>query len=857
MKDSKLNLKPGEIRLDYIPMDWPLTPLGGSKDPYVSGWQNKPFGRHEIDQELASGDCKAVGLLSGPVYNHPFGLVWVDVDGASVYRTVEQVSGLTSKEALPITLTILSGKPGREKKLYRLNRDKHKHFIRNKYTWHAEGPKEKLEILWSKHQGVLMGLHPQTDGYFTSPNQGFEFASNLPELPDWILNAIVNKNVKQGVPVNQTTRIVGPSFAINARVDLARDMQLATEAMWALPLEAVDDHDIWIAIGQSLHSLDDSLLDDWDEWSRQSGKYRKGECKKRWRSFDKGGARTLGSLFHHAKENGWKPSEDYKAMGVDDLTLEQAIKELEQAEKEMAIKPPLKRTTPMSRPTPSAAREQKPRNPSSDVVANVLLQTYKGNARYSQTQNCFFIYEYKSKGLWSNLSETEMKGEVKSKLELVKEHLLPNGYSMNLVNDVLEQLRVSLIFDDWYEDNEHLLFTNGILCIETKEFINFDREMHMTQQLPYDYDPAATCEPIIKWLKYVQDGNWDRVQVLRAWLRAVLLSNSNIQKFVEIVGPGKSGKSTYSNLAHALVGDDNAMISSLEHLEKNRFETANLYKKKLLLFNDVERYGGSVSVLKAITGRDLIRNERKFQAGSLKPFKFNGLVMITANEPIQTTDPTSGLARRRLTIPFDRPFTGSSAEQRTLIDMDDRGNPLGDFASLLPGLVNWVLDMPESEMREYLMETNKKVNFFAKHHREQILKSNQIMDWMEHCLVFDPGASAPVGLAKSAPSGSSHIYMAHDKWLYASYCEFSRASNSNILGRSRFETLLMDVCVHQLALNIYKMKDRRGMRVVNIACRTGDPKYEKYPSIVQVGLNKEEWREQYGNMLDKDPEKTY
>jgi len=219
-------------------------------------------------------------------------------------------------------------------------------------------------------------------------------------------------------------------------------------------------------------------------------------------------------------------------------------------------------------------------------------------------------------------------------------------------------------------------------------------------------------------------------------------------------------------------------------------------------------------------------------------------------------DPTSGLARRRLTIPFDRPFTGSSAEQRTLIDMDDKGNPLGDFAPLLPGLVNWVLDMSEADMREYLMETNKKVDFFAKHHREQILKSNQIMDWMEHCLVFDPGASAPIGLAKSAPSGSSHIYMAHDKWLYASYCEFSRASNSNILGRSRFETLLMDVCVHQLALNIYKMKDRRGMRVINIACRTGDPKYEKYPSIVQVGLDKDTWREQYGNMLEKEPEKS-
>jgi putative DNA primase/helicase len=114
--------------------------------------------------------------------------------------------------------------------------------------------------------------------------------------------------------------------------------------------------------------------------------------------------------------------------------------------------------------------------------------------------------------------------------------------------------------------------------------------------------------------------------------------------------------------------------------------------------------------------------------------------MITANEPIQTTDPTSGLARRRLTIPFDKPFKGTSAEQRILIDMNDKGKPYGDFASLLPGLVNWLLDMSEVEMREYLMETTTKVPFFAKHNKEQILKSNSLLDWMEHCVVFDVDA---------------------------------------------------------------------------------------------------------------------
>lgn len=859
-------LKPGEIRLDYIPIDWPLTPLGPNKDPYIAGWQNKPFSPQEIENEILLGRCKAVGLLGGPVYNHPYGLIWVDVDGPTVYALIESLSELAFNEALPDTLTILSGKEGRERKLYRLSRDQHKHLVRNKYTWHAEGEKEKLEILWKRHQGVLMGLHPETEGYFTAPDQGFEWIQQLPEFPDWLLNAIIQKNVKQGIPAKETTRIIGPSFAINAEVSLERDMQLALEAMWGMPPEATDDYDIWIMVGQSLHSLDESLLDHWDNWSRQSEKYQEGECHKRWRSFSKGGGRGIGSLVHVAKENGWEPSQNHKSMNVDDTMLDHVAKLLTELEDDLGLSA-VDDKGPEEQPVLSGGwkvkaakgrklKEQSSRNPSSDVIAGILLQDYKGNLRYSQSHGAFFMYEYQRKGLWSQLSEYEVKGDIKGRLDSIKEGLLNSGYSMNLISDLMEQLRISTIFDDWYEGNEYLLFTNGILNVETRELLPFDRDLHITQQLPYEYDPYAGCEPIIKWLKSTQNDSWGRVQVLRAWLRAVLLSHSDIQKFVEIVGPGKSGKSTYSNLAHALVGDDNAMISSLEHLEKNRFETANLYKKKLLLFNDVERYGGSVSVLKAITGRDLIRNERKFQAGSQKPFKFNGLVMITANEPIQTTDPTSGLARRRLTIPFDRPFTGSSAEQRTLIDMDDHGRPFGEFAALLPGLVNWVLDMTEAEMREYLMETNEKVDFFAKHHKEQILKSNQILDWMQHCVVFDPGISSPVGLAKHAPGGVSNLYINWDKWLYASYCEFSRGSNSNILGRSRFESLLMDVCVHQLKLNVYQFKNSRGMRVVNIALRASGPKYEQYPSLVEVGLNKEEWRTFYGDVLDKVSDAT-
>jgi putative DNA primase/helicase len=391
-----------------------------------------------------------------------------------------------------------------------------------------------------------------------------------------------------------------------------------------------------------------------------------------------------------------------------------------------------------------------------------------------------------------------------------------------------------------------------VLDVATKELHPFQRDLYLTQQMPYEYDPAATCEDIVKWLKHTQHNSWSRTQVLRAWLRATLLGCYEIQKFLEIVGPGKSGKSTYANLAVALVGKSNTYSTDFENMEKNRFEAAAYMGKKLLLFQDADRWGGSVSRLKAITGNDWIRSERKYQGEALDPFQYHGMVMITANEAIQSTDYTSGLARRRLTIPFDRPFTGGPNEQKELIKFNSKGEPQGVFAPLLPGLVNWLLDMTEEEMRDYLMETAKKVKFFQKYERMQTLRSNPLLDWMEHKIVFDPGISSAIGFTKNAPMGSSYIYANKDKWLYASYAEFCRQCNVGIMSRNRFEPLLIDICKHQLKINAYAVRNTKGMRIVNLAVRESDPKYEGWPSIVEVAADKETYKEFYGMTLQAD-----
>ena len=66
----------------------------------------------------------------------------------------------------------------------------------------------------------------------------------------------------------------------------------------------------WLAVGMALHSIDPSgaMLDEWDRWSRGSGKYLDGECARKWASFH-GGTVSIGTLCKLADDTGqrWRP----------------------------------------------------------------------------------------------------------------------------------------------------------------------------------------------------------------------------------------------------------------------------------------------------------------------------------------------------------------------------------------------------------------------------------------------------------------------------------------------------------------------------------------------------------------------
>jgi putative DNA primase/helicase len=224
-----------------------------------------------------------------------------------------------------------------------------------------------------------------------------------------------------------------------------------------------------------------------------------------------------------------------------------------------------------------------------------------------------------------------------------------------------------------------------------------------TWQLPHHYAPQATCPKTQAWLHETVGGAHDQVQVLRAYAKAVVTRRVDLQRYLEILGPGGTGKGTYFRLLQALVGLENTFATELKHLEANRFELSNLRGKLLAVVSDAERYSGPVNQLKAITGQDPVRMEEKFKAQRTEIAPV--MVVVAANEPIQSADYTSGLVRRRLSMYFrHRPLN-----PRNLLSWKD-GAWHGALAPGIPGVLNWVLALPDAQMEVLLQKTTETVS---------------------------------------------------------------------------------------------------------------------------------------------------
>jgi phage/plasmid-associated DNA primase len=843
------HLSAGQINLDLIPQDWALTPLR-DKRAYIGGWTGSPFTIEQIRKELDEGRATGVGLMTGQFSNEG-GLIWADIDGEDAIPALEELGGGPLYSIFPPTLTITSGKPGKLRMLYSIPASKISQLPDKATLKIGQFP---FELLWRSRQGAVMGAHPDTDGYRTATHGGFEFAKNPPEMPEWLYQQISRAypTTRYRKPVNNgvITQSITINYEEGSKFQIEAAVEEAVTYLENLSFDRAVDYEEWLAVGMSLHQVDDSLLEAWVEWSSQAPNFQVGVCEEKWSSFERlpggpnpDGARGLKTLRAKAKEDGWVDLGGFVVESPEVLAQkaaelfgddeeEAAISTFRRAVRNVIGDPDEETKAKVKEVTKNQSRPRNP--PSSELAENVAMMVNESGWRFDPKYEIFMKYR-SANGIWQREDYKKEYQHAVQDLFFHGDIKVPGGYTANLLADVVSLSQLYITHTWWNDEPDRLAFRNGVLEVSTGEFLEHSRDHYITWGLDFDYDPTADPGPITDWLKRTQYGDEERVQVLRAWLRACLIGQGHeLQRFLEIIGPGGRGKSTYANLCCALVGMGNYASTTLNQLEQSRFEVASIKDKRLTLINDSERYGGSAQIFKALTGGDNLRYEEK-NKNIGEPFVYTGMVMVVANEPIQTTDNTSGLSRRRLTLEFNRPLYDKNSDAKEMIKLD-QGIVKGLWKNYLPGLVNWVLAMNDKEMREYLLDTYEKVPALRRVRNEILLNSNNLIEWMQSEVVYAPDHVSSVGKKIPAAKDEKERYSNSNFHLYASYCAYADDTGSKAVGQKRFIALVMDCCSNQLGLKDIRTFTKQGRPFIKgLAVRASDNKFKDYPTILPEG----------------------
>lgn len=391
-------------------------------------------------------------------------------------------------------------------------------------------------------------------------------------------------------------------------------------------------------------------------------------------------------------------------------------------------------------------------------------------------------------------------------------------FNHDLIAGTMRLLKYHLKVIHWEAKPGYVCLKDCVLEVETLKEYPHQPGYRFLSALPYRWgDRGVGCEPVKAWLLEACEGRREWVEVLRAAMNATLTERAGtLQRFMELVGFGGTGKGTIIRLTTALVGKENVAVTDLKQLEKNRFETASLYGKKAVIITDSERYAGDVATLKALTGQDLIRYEKK-GVQQTQGYRYNGMVWIAANEAIHSADYTSGLKRRRLSMPFNR-----------VVPPHKRRDLEREFEPYLPGLLHWVLSMPEDEVVSYLRDTDAKVPSLRGFQAEVLLETNPIALWADTSLVLSPGVKTYVG----------NKGMDASQYLFASYSQWAETAGYNPVSQARFSRNLLDLLKSQLGITeVEKGRGNKGAYLQGIMLRiSGMESWERL--ITGGGLGK-------------------
>ncbi|HDT6494961.1 TPA: DNA primase [Klebsiella pneumoniae] len=384
----------------------------------------------------------------------------------------------------------------------------------------------------------------------------------------------------------------------------------------------------------------------------------------------------------------------------------------------------------------------------------VLLAHYDGDLAIHADSDT--VHHYNGV-VWAPLPDKELQREM-AQIYIDAEV----AYSQNAVKSAVETMKLSLPVMGVTARNL-IGFSNGVFDTRTGQFRQHSKTdwLLIASELPFS--PPAEGETLAshapnfwKWLRRSVASNDRKTDRVLASLFMVLANRYDWQLFLEVTGPGGSGKSVMAEICTMLAGKANTVSASMKALEDAR-DRALVVGYSLIIMPDMTRYAGDGAGIKAITGGDKVSIDPKHKA----PYstRIPAVVLAVNNNAMTFSDRSGGISRRRVIFNFSEVVPENERDSMLAEKIE------GELAVVIRHLLTRFAD--QDEARRLLYEQQKSEEALAIKR-----EGDSLVDFCGYLLASVACDGMFIGNAEIVPFSPR-------KYLYHAYLAYMRANGLN------------------------------------------------------------------------------
>lgn len=446
----------------------------------------------------------------------------------------------------------------------------------------------------------------------------------------------------------------------------------------------------------------------------------------------------------------------------------------------------------------SSDDDDKVKPPKQIDVAREIAEKYRNILAFNNEIGCWMRYAADHIGMWSRETDEYIES-------VIYQIILSEGhdyFSSSFVSSVVKLLRHELIERTWNEKlpTEVLPFRNGLLEIGTGKLLEHAPGYRLTWQLPRNYEVGGSWQKINKFLDDLTAGNSAMKDLLICYCNAVIKGRSDLQRFLHLIGLGGTGKGTFARLIASLIGEENIHTTSLEEWCKDKFEPANAYRKRLVVFPDEDRQGGKIGKFLSLTGEDYLRAEEKHKTAF--KFKYDGMVMVMSNLPIFGGEAASRVKRRVITVPCNN-----------VCPVGKRRNLEKEFEPELPAFTNFILSIPDDRVTSVLLGVQE-IPECTLEFWENRMRVDSVAAWINQSIVWDAEALTPIGFNKNEGNNGEEV-----RTLFGSYSRHCQNLGNTPKSHNNFSPDVLELCKSVLNWPVEKRSTNTGKFIKGIRLR--------------------------------------